>query len=267
MAQPNAQERAGGAGRVEVYTCLRGCQVQTRFPRYNHPGVLMSFRQGRCGEWANAFTLCAVSLGFNARYVSDWTDHVWTEIWSRSGGGQWMHCDSCEDLAGGPLVYESGWGKKLNYIVACSPDEVVDVTRRYTKRWMEVLSRRTLANEISLERAINFLDRNCRPSGRRLRCPMTIFDKIRDQEREFLNKNIMFDDGQRAEGEKIGRISGSKEWVSVRGEDRGDGGESTKKDSTPVYGYEMVTTMSMPANFMSLGVVEEDHVYAIALGM
>lgn len=40
------------------------------------------------------------------------------------------------------LSYEGGWGKKLNYIIASSKDEAVDVTQRYTKKWTEVQERR-----------------------------------------------------------------------------------------------------------------------------
>jgi peptide-N4-(N-acetyl-beta-glucosaminyl)asparagine amidase len=132
-ANPNAQrptpeEVAGMAGRVEIYEC-KTCACITRFPRYNHPGKLLESRQGRCGEWANCFTLCCRAIGFDARYILDFTDHVWTEVYS-SDQKRWLHCDSCENTLDAPMTYESGWGKKLTYVLAFSIEEVVDVTRR-----------------------------------------------------------------------------------------------------------------------------------------
>jgi peptide-N4-(N-acetyl-beta-glucosaminyl)asparagine amidase len=51
-----------------------------KFPRYTHPKPLLILRRGRCGEWANVFTLLCRSLGYDARLVCDMTDHVWTEV-------------------------------------------------------------------------------------------------------------------------------------------------------------------------------------------
>ena len=39
-------------------------------------------------------------------------------------------------------MYEAGWGKKLTYVISCSCFETVDVTRRYTTKWQELLQRR-----------------------------------------------------------------------------------------------------------------------------
>jgi peptide-N4-(N-acetyl-beta-glucosaminyl)asparagine amidase len=105
------------------------------------------------------FTLCCRATGYDTRFVHDWTDHVWTEVYSDKLE-RWIHLDSCEaglkirthNFASliafdTPMVYESGWGKKLTYIVAFSVDEVVDVTQRYTRKYAEVLRRRTLISE------------------------------------------------------------------------------------------------------------------------
>ena len=148
-AQPTPAEAAAGAGRVETYTCA-DCGGTTRFPRYNDPGKLLETRRGRCGEWANCFTLCCRALGYEARWVRDWTDHVWTEVYS-AALGRWVHADPCEAAWDAPLTYEAGWNKKLTYVVAFGRDHVVDVSRRYTRKLSELLPRRTLAPEGWLE--------------------------------------------------------------------------------------------------------------------
>lgn len=106
----------------------------------------METRTGRCGEWANAFTAMCRALGHEARYVLDWTDHVWTECYIHETQ-KWTHLDSCENAFDTPLIYEGGWGKKLNYVLGFSKDEVVDVTNRYVLNKMMNRMRRTLVPE------------------------------------------------------------------------------------------------------------------------
>uniref|UniRef100_A0A672IM87 Peptide-N(4)-(N-acetyl-beta-glucosaminyl)asparagine amidase n=1 Tax=Salarias fasciatus TaxID=181472 RepID=A0A672IM87_SALFA len=153
---PTPEDLRWGAQRVENHFCS-GCQLSTRFPRYNNPEKLLQTRRGRCGEWANCFTLCCRAVGLEARYVWDSTDHVWTEVFSPSQR-RWLHCDSCENACDKPLLYELGWGKKLAYILAFSKDQVVDVTWRYSCRHPEVLSRRTRVQEAWLLDTINRLN-------------------------------------------------------------------------------------------------------------
>jgi peptide-N4-(N-acetyl-beta-glucosaminyl)asparagine amidase len=136
----------------------------TRFPRYNDPSKLLETRQGRCGEWANCFTLICRALGYEARHVHDWTDHVWTEIYSDSLK-RWVHLDSCEAALDVPLIYEQGWGKKLTYCIAFARDNVRDVTERYTKKYNEVLTRRTEFPEEQLRRVMVALDEFATDSG------------------------------------------------------------------------------------------------------
>uniref|UniRef100_A0A8D3DJ86 Peptide-N(4)-(N-acetyl-beta-glucosaminyl)asparagine amidase n=1 Tax=Scophthalmus maximus TaxID=52904 RepID=A0A8D3DJ86_SCOMX len=153
---PSTDDLRWGGQRVENHYC-QGCRLSTRFPRYNNPEKLLETRRGRCGEWANCFTLCCRALGLEARYIWCSTDHVWTEIYSVAQH-RWLHCDSCENVCDKPLLYEVGWGKKLAYVLAFSKDQVVDVTWRYSCKHPEVLSRRTSVQEAWLLHTINGLN-------------------------------------------------------------------------------------------------------------
>ena len=117
------------ARRTEIYLCLK-CNFPVRFPRYNQVMKLLETRNGRCGEWANCFTGLCKSLGHDARFILDWTDHVWTEVYIEAES-RWVHMDPCEKAYDAPKMYERGWGKKLTYVMAITGKEVVDVTPRY----------------------------------------------------------------------------------------------------------------------------------------
>jgi peptide-N4-(N-acetyl-beta-glucosaminyl)asparagine amidase len=154
-------EYTGRASRVEVYKC-KSCGAVTRFPRFNDPKTLLSpeGRRGRCGEYANAFTCILRSVGFEARYVLDFTDHVWCEYYSYKQD-RWIHIDPCEAKVDGCGVYEKGWNKKLSYIFAASKDEICDVSGKYTRKLgtPEMKQRRSLAPELVLDAMIYEIDR------------------------------------------------------------------------------------------------------------
>nr|GEU32220.1 peptide-N(4)-(N-acetyl-beta-glucosaminyl) asparagine amidase isoform X1 [Tanacetum cinerariifolium] len=68
MGVANSSETAYGASRVELYGC-NVCSRTTRFPRYNDPLKLLETKKGRCGEWANCFSLYCRSFGYETRLV------------------------------------------------------------------------------------------------------------------------------------------------------------------------------------------------------
>ncbi|XP_055942127.1 peptide-N(4)-(N-acetyl-beta-glucosaminyl)asparagine amidase-like isoform X2 [Argiope bruennichi] len=206
---PTQDEAKWDARTVEHFECPK-CEKTYRFPRFNHPRKLLETRRGRCGEWANCFTLLCIALGYDSRFVIDWTDHVWTEVYSHSNK-QWLHCDPCENVCDKPLMYEVGWNKKLKYVIAIGRYEIQDVTWRYTRNFEDVLKRRNVCRE-------EFL----------LHCILTLQEKLQKslsppqlkelKERRARELAEFLSPAQPDSGNYSGRTSGSLSWRLARGE-------------------------------------------------
>ncbi|XWS64680.1 hypothetical protein CRYUN_Cryun05aG0023700 [Craigia yunnanensis] len=214
-----------GATRVELYRC-NSCSRITRFPRYNDPLKLVETRKGRCGEWANCFTLYCRAFGYESRLVLDFTDHVWTECYSEVLG-RWMHLDPCEAIYDRPLLYEKGWEKKLNYVTAIAKDGVYDVAKRYTRKWHEVLSRRTITTESSLASVLASMTKECRRNYTSQ--VLSVLEERDNIEREALERDLRSTDD--ASISLPGRQSGDKQWRIARSE---FGTDSLSSSSCPV---------------------------------
>ncbi|KAF8940626.1 hypothetical protein BGZ47_007683 [Haplosporangium gracile] len=213
---PTAQERQQGAGVVETYKCTApDCHQITRFPRYGGMSkVLFETRRGRCGEWANCFTICCRALGYKARFVHDTTDHVWTEVWSEHKQ-RWIHCDSCEAAYDQPLLYTTGWGKTLSYCVSFSAEEVVDVTRRYTIDYDSVVVKRRR----SIREPVFAKVLHCLSESNLSQLDLKPEETLAIRQRQELERDDLYSkNGDTRAIESKDRQSGSDEWTKARGE-------------------------------------------------
>lgn len=228
MGAANHLELQFRASRVEIYRC-KSCSTITRFPRYNDPLKLLETRKGRCGEWANCFTLYCRAFGYDSRLILDFTDHVWTECFSPCLG-RWMHLDPCEGIYDNPLLYEKGWNKKLSYVFALSRNGVYDVTKRYTRKWDEVLSRRVLTTEPTLAAILSNITVELR---RDLASEISLkLDDNNKSEAEELERNLFSIDDTSVS--LPGRQSGDKAWRLSREEFVSDDHCSISSSSCPV---------------------------------
>ncbi|XP_059057939.1 peptide-N(4)-(N-acetyl-beta-glucosaminyl)asparagine amidase [Achroia grisella] len=194
---------------LELYHCYQ-CEIETDFPRYNDLRALLKSRRGRCGEWANCFTLICRAMGYDTRYVYDVTDHVWCEVYDYDTK-KWLHVDPCEAIMDAPLTYSHGWGKKLSYVIGVSRDDLQDVTWRYTTNHKQILGRRNLCNEADLITGLMTL----REHRQR---------QVSEARRRYLTKRALEElvelmvERKPNDSESHGRITGSKDWRAKRGE-------------------------------------------------
>jgi len=150
--QPQDDEVADDCVYAELRFCS-DCKDSSSFfeySRFHGPLALFETKKnrksvmGQCEEFSRAGHALLGFLGYEVRYVLDFTDHVWIEI---KMDGKWIHADPSEGAMDSPLMYEKGWGKQLTMIFAFTPWSVEHVTAKYTADYASTVLRRGIPDE------------------------------------------------------------------------------------------------------------------------
>eukprot|EP00929_Paragymnodinium_shiwhaense_P063804 TRINITY_DN31926_c0_g1_i1.p1 TRINITY_DN31926_c0_g1~~TRINITY_DN31926_c0_g1_i1.p1 ORF type:complete len:542 (-),score=122.27 TRINITY_DN31926_c0_g1_i1:76-1701(-) len=157
--QPQDDQPSDDCMYAEVRYCPK-CEKQGRLFEYSRlhgplalfgTGLNRNWVMGQCEEFSRAGYTLLATLGWTARYVLDFTDHVWIEVWladGKNGGHKWVHADPSEGVLDSPLMYETGWGKQLTMIFAFTPWSVTHVTATYTKDYNATVARRQIPESL-----------------------------------------------------------------------------------------------------------------------
>jgi peptide-N4-(N-acetyl-beta-glucosaminyl)asparagine amidase len=193
------------------YLCNKNsCNTINEFPRFNDIEKLLVTRSGRCGEFANCFTFLCRCLGYDSRYAYSTSDHVWTEVYNHTKK-RWIHIDPSENVFDSPLMYEHGWKRKLEYVIAFAKDDIQDVTWRYSNKHQELLGRRKLCTEKELIAGLIQIRQKRQASVSQARKKFLTL-------RTFAELAELLIIREPTENELKGRSSGSLSWRLERGE-------------------------------------------------
>mmetsp|Transcript_95598 Transcript_95598/g.274376 ORF Transcript_95598/g.274376 Transcript_95598/m.274376 type:complete len:541 (+) Transcript_95598:210-1832(+) len=170
--RPEEDSTDHGCVFAELRSCTsKDCDPFFEYARLQAPIPLLQTRTersqvlGRCEEFSRLSHALFASLGYGVRYILDFTDHVWIEVRLKSTSDErqqtWVHADPSENVLDQPLMYETGWGKKLTMIFAVSPWQVEHVTARYTADYEATVERRRFSDE-TMANALNAVNTRLR---------------------------------------------------------------------------------------------------------
>jgi len=108
-------------------------------------------------------------------------------------------------------MYEYGWKRKLDYVIAFSKDDIQDVTWRYSNKHKELLRRRNLCSEDELISALMSLRKKRQADASSARKKFLTL-------RTFAELSELLIVREPTENELKGRSSGSLSWRLERGE-------------------------------------------------
>lgn len=155
---------------------------------------------------------------FNSIYCSHFLHniihyvHCERQVWS-DAQNRWIHIDPSDNVIDAPLMYQHGWKRKVDYIMAYSHEDIQDVTWRYTNNHAETRRNRQQCTEPELLKSILLLrekrQQKCTPARKK-------FLKKRNL-REIIEMMV---ERQATDNEKKGRSSGSLSWRLSRGEEQ-----------------------------------------------
>lgn len=197
--------------RIEKYFCgTNSCNATTEFPRYNDIQKLLVTRSGRCGEFANCFTFLCRCLKYDARYIYCTSDHVWTEVYNHTKK-RWIHVDPSENVFDSPLMYEAGWKRNLEYVIAFSKDDIQDVTWRYSSNHDALMRRRKMCPENEMNQVLMELRKKRQSDVSKARKKFLDLRTLAELAELMIQR-------QPTEDERRGRTSGNLKWRLERGE-------------------------------------------------
>lgn len=121
-----------------------------------------------------------------------------------------------------PLMYQHGWKRKVDYVVAFSNEDIQDVTWRYTNNHAETRRERQQCTEPELLKTILLL------RGKRQQ-NLSVARKKYLKKRNLREVIELMVQRQATEDEKKGRSSGNLSWRASRGEQQQSSSNNVRK--------------------------------------